>query len=90
MTKLNTRSKITIRYTTNPADMGHDGTPSNWETAPGETMGIRAALRFSHELTQRVGQGVFRRIRYSNNGVPVTVEEMQAVINDVEYNKHFR
>ena len=90
MNNLNTRSKITIRYTTNPADMGYDGTPSNWETAPGETMGIRAALEFSYDLTQRVGQGIFRRIRYSNKGVPVTVEQMQDVINSAEYNKQAR
>lgn len=90
MSNLTTRSKITIRYTTTPADMGYDGTPSDWETAPGKTMGIRAALKFPDELAQRIGHGVFRRIKYTNNGLPVTVEEMQNVINDVEYNKRFR
>ena len=87
MSNLTTRSKITVRYTTNPADMGYDGTPSNWETAPGQTMGIRSALDFSHSLSQRIGQGVFRRIQYSNNGQLVTVDQMQDVISEAEYNK---
>lgn len=90
MNNLNTRSKITIRYTTNPADMGYDGTPSNWLTALGETMGIRSALDFSHALSQRIGQGVFRRIQYTNRGAVVTLDQIQDVINDAEYNKRFR
>jgi hypothetical protein len=85
---MNIRSRITVRYTTNPADMGYSGTPSNWETLPGETMGIRAALSFSHALTQRVGQGIFRRIRYSHNGLPVTVEQLQDIVDGADYRKY--
>ena len=47
----------------------------------------KTGLEFSYDLAQRVGQGIFRRIRYSHNGLPVTVEQLQDVIKNAEYNK---
>lgn len=90
MTKpLTMRSKITVRWTTNPADMGYDGRPSNWLTAPGETMSIRKAAEFAHALDQRVGQSVYKAIRYSNNGRDVTTSEINDVIGAWEYTRRF-
>lgn len=89
MNTLNTRSRITVRWTTNPADMGYDGTPSNWLTESGETMGIRAALDFEHSLSQRIGQGTYRRVRYTHNGTVITRDQMQAVITDAEWRDRF-
>ncbi len=89
MSNLNTRSRITVRWTTNPADMGYDGRPSNWLTVPGETMGIRAALDFEHSLSQRIGQGTYRRVRYTHKGAVVTRDQMQAVITDAEWRDRF-
>lgn len=90
MSNLTTRSKITVRWTTNPADMGYDGTPSDWLTAPGKTMGIKAALDFEHALSQKIGQGTYRRIQYTNNGMAVTREQIQAVAADAEYRNNYR
>jgi hypothetical protein len=74
---LTNRSKIIVRYTTNPADMGYDGTPSNWETEAGEVMGIRRAVCFPQELNSRIGQGVFRRVSYTCNGTVVSHDDIQ-------------
>lgn len=78
---LTLRSKITVRWTTNPADMGYDGRKSDWLSAPGETIGVRRAAQFAHELDQRVGQGVNRLIDYRHNGQPVSAAELRDVIN---------
>ena len=81
---LTNRSKITVRYTTNPADMGYDGTPSNWETEAGEVMGIHKAAGFPQELNRRVGQGIYRRVSYTCKGVKVPHDEifMRSVMMD--------
>lgn len=89
MSNFNTRSRITVRWTTNPADMGYDGTPSNWLTESGETMGIRAALDFEHSLSQRIGHGTNRLIQYTNSGTVVTRDQIQAVITDAEWRDRF-
>jgi len=78
--KLTTRSKVVARYTTNPADMGYDGRPSNWLTARGEVMGVRRAADFPKELDRRVGQGVFRRTHYSVGGVEVPHHEILLLV----------
>ena len=90
MTNLTTRSRITVRWTTNPADMGYDGTPSNWLTESGETMGIRAALDFAYSLGQKIGHGTNRLIQYTNSGTVVTRDQIQAVLDDAEYRKLVR
>lgn len=80
MTKLNERSKITVRWTANPADMGYDGQSSDWLGQRGETMGVRRALGFANELSQKIGHGTNRLIEYKNNGRAVTVDEIQAAV----------
>jgi len=82
---LNNRSKITVRYTTNPGDMGYDGTPSNWATDSGEVMGIRKAAAFPQELNGRVGQGVFRRVSYTCKGQPVSHDDIQMHVIMMDY-----
>ncbi|MBC7074606.1 hypothetical protein [Halothiobacillus sp.] len=83
--QLTMRSKITVRWTTNPGDMGYDGNPSDWESAPGKTMSLRRAAGFSYELSQLVGQGTFKRIQYSNAGRIVSLDEIKEVIAAQEY-----
>ena len=85
MTKLTTRSKITVRWTTNPADLGYDGNPSDWMDRPGETMSMSNSLGFAYELGQRVGQGAFKKISYQNKGREVSLDEIRAVLDDAEY-----
>lgn len=89
MSTLNPRSRITVRWTTNPGDMGYDGTSSNWLTMPGETMGIRAALDFEQSLGQRIGQGTYRKIQYTHRGAVITRAQIQTVIADAEYRDRF-
>jgi hypothetical protein len=74
---LTNRSKITVRFTTKPADMGYDGTPSTWQTDSGEVMGIRRAACFPQELNSRIGQGVYRRVSYTCKGVQVQHDDIQ-------------
>ena len=47
---LSMRSRITVRWSTNPADFGYDGKPSSWLEDKGETMGMRRAAAFRYEL----------------------------------------
>ena len=86
--KLNSRSRITIRYTSNPADMGYDGIESNWLTAPGETMGIRHASNFAAEdIPQRIGQGTFFRIEYRHRGQVITLDAIWSAVIEMDYNR---
>ena len=87
---LTPHSKITVRYTTNPADMGYDGTPSNWLTAPGETMGVKHASSFSsHDIPSRIGHGTFFRIQYRNGERIVKLSEIEDIVIDMNYKKEF-
>lgn len=88
--KLTMRSKITVRWTSNPADMGYGGTPSLWEKLPGEVMSLRRALGFSDELGKRIGPNVFKRIQYSNKGRFVSLDEIREVVTDKEYELYIR
>lgn len=82
---LNLRSKITVRWTTAPSDMGYGGNPTNWRTAPGETMGLRKAAQFAYALGQQIGQGTYRLIEYSHNGSVIDCGEIHDTIMDAEY-----
>lgn len=85
MSKLTLRSKITVRWTTAPSDMGYGGNPTKWREMPGETMSIRNAAKFSHELGQRIGQGTYRRIEYSHRGEIIDIAEIHEAVQDAEY-----
>jgi hypothetical protein len=85
MSILTNRSKITVRYTTNPGDMGYDGTPSTWQTETGEVMGVRRAANFPRELDRRVGQGVYRRVSYTCQGESVSHDDIQMHLACMDY-----
>lgn len=82
---ITTRSKIAIRWTTNPADMGYDGAPSDWINSTPEMRSPRTALKFAWELSQKIGQGVFKRISYQHQGREVTVDELREAVESAEY-----
>lgn len=91
MEKLTMRSKITVRWTTNPGDLGYDGRKTNWKTDDkGELMGIRRAANFNYELGQRVGQGTYRAVAYFHNGKQISLHDINDCISDSEYEKEFR
>lgn len=89
MGDITTRSKIAIRWTTNPEDMGYDGTPSAWRESKPEMRSPRGALAFAGELSQRIGQGTYRRISYRHCGREVSLIELEDVVHGAEYKKIF-
>jgi hypothetical protein len=85
---ITTRSKIAIRWTTNPADMGYDGTPSNWMQSAPEIRSPAGALNFAHDLSQRIGNGTYRLISYQHQGREVTLDQLRAVVETAEYRRY--
>ncbi|CAZ90464.1 conserved hypothetical protein [Thiomonas arsenitoxydans] len=78
---LTMRSKITVRWTTNPADMGYDGRPSDWKESGGEVLSIRQASTFAYKLGRKIGEGTNKLIYYTNGGREVSLGEINEVIN---------
>jgi len=85
--KLSMRSKITIRYTTAPSDMGYGGNPTQWRSRPGHVMSLRRANQFAHELSQQIGQGTYRLIEYRHGERIVDLAEIRSVLDEAEYRK---
>jgi len=88
--QLTMRSKITVRWTSCPADLGYDGTPTNWRTAPGEIMSVRKAVEFAYALSQRIGQGTYKAIQYTWRGELVERYELEAVLMEREAERFAR
>ncbi len=81
------RSKITVKWTTNPGDLGYDGPKSDWKNDKGETMSVRKAANFNYELGQRVGHGTYRAIAYFHNGEQISLHDINDCISDAEWEK---
>lgn len=81
MTAITTRSKVSIRTTTAPADMGYGGTPTNWLEAPADVVTSPAkALEYLSGLRSKFG-GADYRVDLRVNGQPVTRDDLtEAVI----------
>lgn len=53
---LTSRSKVSIRYTTSPADMGYGGKPTGWrEGKPDIVTSPRKALEWLRDIRQQLG-----------------------------------
>jgi len=92
---ITTRSKITIFWTTNPADLGYDGTPSYgikgaWKLRGGKTMSLKKAIDFPDELTRRISQGVYYSICYKHNGLEVARSDLQDVLYAAYYKRAYK
>jgi hypothetical protein len=87
MKTLTLRSKITVRWTTNPADLGYGGTPSGWKEGRGETMSLRRASGFAWELDQMVGPGTYKAIEYRHGKRVVDISEIEYALSEAEYAK---
>ena len=85
MSHLTLRSKITVRWTTAPSDMGYGGTPTKWREMPGETMSLRNAAQFAPTLSQKIGQGTYRLIEYSHRGQIIDLGEIYDAVQEAEY-----
>lgn len=87
MTTLTMRSKITVRWTTAPSDMGYGGRPTSWRGGRGETMSLRRAANFAHELAQQIGQGTYRLIEYRHRGVVIDLGDIHDALAEAEWRK---
>jgi hypothetical protein len=85
MKPLSIRSKITIRYTTAPSDMGYGGVPTQWRSQPGRIMGVRRAAEYAHELSQQIGQGTCRLIEYRHGSRVVELAELREIVAEAEW-----
>ena len=84
MPKLSSRSKVAIRWTTNPADLGYGGVKSDWKNSTPTYRSPKNALNFRYDYIQKkLGQGVFCAIDYSIKGESISFEELE---NFVMYN----
>lgn len=87
MSTLTMRSKITVRWTTAPSDMGFGGRPTGWREGRGETMSLRRAANFAHELSQEIGHGVHRQIEYRHRGNVIDVAAIHEALLEAEWRK---
>ncbi|MBI4001581.1 MAG: hypothetical protein HY348_07340 [Nitrospira defluvii] len=85
MKKLTMRSKITVRCTTAPSDMGYGGHPTGWRDGHGETISLRRAANFAHELSGQIGQGTYRLIEYRHRGRVIDLSEILEAVTEAEY-----
>lgn len=85
MSTLTMRSKITVRWTTAPSDMGYDGRPTGWREGRGETMSLRRAANFAHELSQQIGQGTYRLIEYRHRGRVIDPNKIHEAVAEWGY-----
>ena len=85
MSTLTMRSKITVRWTTAPSDLGYGGRPTGWREGRGETMGLRRAANFPYELEREIGPGVHRQIEYRHRGRVIDIGEIRDALLEAEY-----
>lgn len=80
MTKpLTSRSKVAIRYTTSPSDMGYGGTPTGWrEGKPDVVTSPRKALEWLRDLKQQLGNQYYL-VEISHGERVIDRQELAAV-----------
>ena len=87
MSNLTVRSKIRVHWTTNPADMGYDGTPTGgklgaWRTSNDYKLcSVREAEHFDYALSQRIDHGTYRIISYQYNGIEIDASELYNIVS---------
>lgn len=84
---ITTRSKIAVRHTTNPANLGYDGIPSDWKNGKADVITSPAkALEYARSLKSSLG-GAFHAIDYQCGGVSVTADDLQEAVMFAEFKK---
>ena len=87
MSALTLRSKITIRWTTAPSDMGYGGNHKKWREGRGATMNLRHAANFAAELSQQIGQGTYRLIEYRHRGQVIDLGDIREAVQEEEFRR---
>ena len=76
MANITTRSKIAIRYTTNPANLGYDGVQTAWRCAPPDAITSPAkAVEYLSDLRSKMS-GTYYALHLSCNGREVSQDEI--------------
>lgn len=87
MASITTRSKIAVRYTTNPANLGYDGVATDWRNATPDVITSPAkALEYLRTLRSQMG-GTFYAIDLQCKGEPVSVDELTELVMFADYKR---
>jgi len=88
MANITTRSKIAVRYTTNPANLGYGGVPTDWKIATPDAITSPAkASDFLRDLRSKMG-GTYYAVHLSCNGEEVTKDEIAELLIESEYKRN--
>jgi len=87
MAKLTTRSKVAVRYTTNPANMGYGGIQTDWTNAKPDVITSPAkALDYLRELSSKMG-GSYYAVDLKVKGEKVSVDDVTEVVMAAEFKR---
>jgi hypothetical protein len=87
MNKLNRRSRIQVRWSTSPDDMGYGNSPAP-KTLPGRPSYVgspRTAMEYIARVKQNIGQGTYIRIEYRHGAEIIDRGELADIVTDMEY-----
>lgn len=85
--RLTARSRVAMRWSTNPEDMGYGREPKP-ERLPGKPNYVgspRTVLAEAYRVQQNVGMGTYIRIEYTHKGQLVREGELENVLYQDEY-----
>lgn len=83
MEKFSLRTKLTVKWSTLPGDVGYGEKKSDWTKMSGQVMGVRRAISYRKEIDEMIGQNVFRAIKYFYKGREITDQEFFLIKNIV-------
>lgn len=87
MANITTRSKIAIRYTTNPANLGYDGVPTDWKRqAPDAVTSPAKVEEFLRDLRSKMG-GTYYAVHLSCGGEDVTKDQIAELLIEADYKR---
>lgn len=80
---MNMRSRIEMRWSTDPSDMGYGNAPapSKLPGRPAYVGSPRTVLAEVARVRQNVGQGTYIRVEYRNRGRVVQGNEIEDIVN---------
>lgn len=85
--QLSMRHRVVVKWTTNPANFGYDGTKTSWSVE--RPMSLRKAAAMHRKIETEIGEGTYHAIKYFRNGGEITLAEINDVITNADYEKDF-
>jgi len=81
--RLTMRSKIALRWTTCPADLGYDGCKTSWMTDTPEIVSSpRRVLAAAYNVQKNVGMGTYIAFSFRWRGAEISREEIEESVGD--------